>query len=129
MMCDHALDNNKKGGHIMDNKNGNEIEEQDKHAYWKAHVGAWEQSGIGQSEYCRRQGLNIRVFGYWKRKFYRKASDLTFVPVAIKATYPPNIKPEISLRLIIGNDYGIEVGDGFNPDTLRRVLHVLGCRA
>ena len=110
-------------------KNGNETEEQDKEQFWKAHVSAWEQSGIGQSEYCRRQELNIRVFGYWKRKLCRKVSELTFVPVAIKGTYPPNNKPEISLKLIIGNDYGIEVGDGFNPDTLRRVLHVLGCSA
>jgi len=110
-------------------KNGNETEEQDKEQFWKAHVSAWEQSGIGQSAYCRREELNIKVFGYWKRKLCRKASDLTFVPVAIKAMYTPRDKPGTSLRLIIGNDYGIEVGDGFNPDTLRRVLHVLGCRA
>ena len=109
-------------------KKGHEIEEQDKHAFWKTHVGAWEQSGIGQSEYCRRQELKIRVFGYWKRKLCRKVSDLTFVPVAIKATYTPRNQPGTALRLVIGNNYGIEVGDGFNPDTLRGVLHVLGCR-
>jgi len=34
--------------------------------FWQNHVTAWEQSGIRQSEYCRRQGLNIKIFGYWK---------------------------------------------------------------
>jgi hypothetical protein len=109
-------------------KNGSESAEQDKKQYWKAHVGAWEQSGIGQSAYCRREELNIEVFGYWKRKLSRQASDLTFVPVAVKTTYTPRNQPGAALRLLIGNNYGIEVGDGFHPDTLRSVLHVLGCR-
>lgn len=109
-------------------KNDKEIEECDKHQYWKAHVEAWEQSGIRQSEYCHRQGLNIKVFGYWKRKLCRKTSELTFLPIAIKATHAPDNKSSSSLRLIIGDEYGIDVGDGFNPDTLRKMLQVIGCR-
>jgi len=44
------------------------IDNQEKHQFWQNHVAAWEQSGISQSEYCSRQGLNIKIFGYWKRK-------------------------------------------------------------
>ena len=101
---------------------------QDKHQLWQDHVAAWEQSGIRQSEYCSRQGLNIKVFGYWKRKLCRKSADLTFVPVTIKATQATGGKSAATLRLIIRGGSCIEIGDGFNQDTLRRVLDTVGWR-
>ena len=100
---------------------------QDKHQFWQGHVAVWEQSGISQSEYCRRQGLNIKLFGYWKRKLCRKpASGLTFVPVAIKTAPATGVKSAASLRLIIRGGSCIEIVDGFNQDTLRRVLDTVG---
>ena len=100
---------------------------QDKHQFWQNHVEAWEQSGIRQSEYCSRQGLNIKVFGYWKRKLFRKpAAGLTFVPVAIKPSQSTVVKSAAFLRLIIRGGSCIEIGDGFNQDTLRRVLDTVG---
>ena len=99
---------------------------QDKHQFWQNHVAAWEQSGIRQSEYCSRQGLDIKVFGYWKRKLCRKPAGLTFVPVAIKPSQATGGKPTASLRLIIRGGSCIEIGDGFNQDTLRRVLDTVG---
>jgi len=78
-------------------------------------------------EYCRRQGLNIKLFGYWKRKLCRKpAAGLTFVPVAIKPSQSTVVKPTATLRLIIRGGSSIEIGDGFNQDTLRRVLDTVG---
>ena len=110
----------------------NEVEHrdnQDKQQFWQDHVAVWEQSGIRQSEYCHRQGLNIKVFGYWKRKLCRKpAAGLTFVPVAIKTSQSTVVKPAATLRLIIRGGSCIEIGDGFNQDTLRRVLDTVGWR-
>ncbi|MEK6537670.1 MAG: hypothetical protein AABZ46_00870 [Nitrospirota bacterium] len=100
---------------------------QDKQQFWQDHVVAWEQSGIRQSEYCHRQGLKIKLFGYWKRKLCRKPSTgLTFVPVAIKPSQGTVIKPTSALRLIIRGGSCIEIGDEFNQDTLRRVLDTVG---
>ena len=107
----------------------NEVENkdnQDKQQLWQNHVAAWEQSGIRQSEYCRRQGLNIKLFGYWKRKLCRKPAGLTFVPVAIKPSKATVVKSAASLVLIIRGGSCIEIGDGFNQDTLRRVLDTVG---
>ena len=102
------------------------IDNQEKHRFWQNHVATWEQSGIRQSEYCSRQGLNIKVFGYWKRKLCRKPSGMTFVPVAIKSSQSTGVKPMSTLRLIIRGGSCIEIGDGFNQDTLRRVLDTVG---
>ena len=108
----------------------NEVENrdnQDKQQFWKDHVEAWKQSGTSQAEYCRHHDLNIKLFGYWKRKLCRKpAAGLTFVPVAVKTSQATVVKPKATLRLIIRGGSCIEIGDGFNQDTLRRVLDTVG---
>ena len=50
------------------------------------------------------------------------------VPVSIKRSYPVSVNGGASLRLVIGNGYGVDIGDGFNPDTLKRLLDTLGQR-
>jgi len=40
----------------------------DKSSYWQNHFESWENSGLGQAEYCRRHDLKYRLFHYWKRK-------------------------------------------------------------
>ena len=110
----------------------NEVENrdnQDKQQFWQDHVEAWKQSGTSQAEYCRRHDLSIKVFGYWKRKMCRKpAAGLTFVPVSVKTSQATVVKPTATLKLIIRGSSCIEIGDGFNQDTLRRVLDTVGWR-
>ena len=101
----------------------------DKHKFWEVHVEAWKQSGKAQSDYCRDNGLSSKLFGYWKRKLCsKKEAAVSFVPVSIKRPYPASVNTSASLRLVVGNGYGIDIGDGFNPDTLNRLLNTLGQR-
>lgn len=44
-------------------------------AQWKAHIEAWQQSGITQTAYCRKHGLTDKVFSLWKRRLQRANSD------------------------------------------------------
>ncbi len=100
---------------------------QERQQFWQDHVKEWEQSGTSQADYCRRQDLNIKLFGYWKRKLCKKpAAGLTFVPVSIKPSQTTAVKPAATLRLVIRGGSCIEIGDGFNQDTLRRVLDTVG---
>ncbi|MBI3605206.1 MAG: hypothetical protein HY202_04165 [Nitrospirae bacterium] len=105
-------------------KDHQEIGPAGKHRFWQAHIETWKQSGINQSAYCRGKSLSLRSFGYWKKKFFRKP-PLTFVPVTIKRFLPPAYQPGTSLRLLTYSGYGIEIGDGFNPETLRKLLETL----
>lgn len=104
----------------------------EKHKLWQSHIEEWKQSGNTQSDYCRHNGLSRKVFGYWKRKLCSQrpaaVSAVSFVPVSIKRPYTASVNAGASLRLIVGNGYGIEIGDGFNPDTLRRLIDTLGQR-
>lgn len=102
----------------------------EKNKFWQSHIESWEHSGITQADYCRRNELSIKVFGYRKRKLCSKApAAVSFVPVSIKSSYPASVNAGASLRLVVGNGYGIDIGDGFKPDTLRRLLDTIGQRA
>ena len=100
----------------------------DKYQYWQPHIMAWEQSGINQAEYCRRHELNIKVFGYWKRKLVCKPEGVSFVPVSIKTSHTAPVRSGALLKLVTGNGLSIEIWDGFNPATLRTLLDAIGQR-
>ena len=44
-----------------------ELNEQ-KRRFWERHLKAWRESGLLQSEYCRKHGLRVNQFVYWKKK-------------------------------------------------------------
>lgn len=99
-----------------------------KQKFWQDHVKAWKQSGIRQTEYCSHQGLNIKIFGYWKRKLVSKSEDVSFVPVSIKPLHTASVKSVSSLKIVTCNGLSIEVSDGFNPATLRMLLDTIAQR-
>jgi len=97
-----------------------------KRNHWKKHIEKWKESGLTQSEYCRRNDLKIKSFGYWKgRILNNEPSEVQFcrlpVPVIQKETSPP----EHSLVLRIGKHHEITIGDKFKPETLSRLIHTL----
>lgn len=99
----------------------------EKYKFWQPHIEAWEHSDVSQSDYCREKGLSIKRFGYWKRKLCSKNPEaVNFVPVSIKRSYSASVNAGASLKLVISNGYSVDIGDGFNADTLRRLLDTLG---
>lgn len=107
-------------------ENGNN---QDKHQFWQLHINAWKQSGMSQADFCRRHGLDIKIFGYWKRKLVSKSEDVSFMPVSIKPSHTALMKSSVSsLKIVTCNDLSIEVSDGFNPATLRMLLDTIAQR-
>ncbi len=39
-----------------------------KREFWLQHMKSWRQSGLMQSEYCRRHSLSDKSFVYWKKR-------------------------------------------------------------
>lgn len=109
-------------------ENNKEEQYGEKYQYWRPHIEAWKQSGESQAGFCRRHGLNIKLFGYWKRKLVRKSEGVNFVPVSIKPPHAVSIKSGTYLKIVTCNGLSIEVGDGFNPATLRMLLDAIGQR-
>jgi len=40
----------------------------DRAKYWERLVAAWEKSGLSQAEFCRRRGVKVSAFAWWKRQ-------------------------------------------------------------
>ena len=112
-----------------------------KRDYWEKHFSEWEESGLAQSEYRALHGLSKHVFAYWKRKMKPEKEPATLVPVSIQPAdlVPVSIRPDSSqsqfhghaasasgLSLHFEGGIRLDVEEHFNPDTLRRVMSVIG---
>jgi hypothetical protein len=98
-----------------------------KRTFWQAHITSWEKTDISQSEYCRRNGLSSRSFGYWKkRQDNARVHSVSFVPVPLAS--PMDVGAKVGrapLCIMLDDRYRIEVGDDFSPLTLQRLVHTL----
>ena len=98
-------------------------ESSQKQEYWAREVSKCEKTGKSQAEYCREYRLNLKIFGYWKRKI-KKVTAVSFVQIPSVLPSPVTSR-QASLVLSIDN-FDIKIGDGFNPDTLKRLVQTLG---
>ena len=50
---------------------------------FEKHVGEWKKGGLSQPGYCRSQGINIKSFGYWKRRLSAVGMAITLLEVSV----------------------------------------------
>lgn len=97
-----------------------------KKEYWTSHIKEWKKSGLSQIDYCKQNNLSRHRFTYWKCKGDKKSKSMTFIPVLHKPSPTlPIINSTAQLKVLIGDQYRIEIGDGFSPDTLSRLMYTL----
>lgn len=102
-----------------------------KRRYWAGHISAWKDGDLSQVEYCRRQGIGIKSFQYWKSKFDRH-EEIKLVPVpAVMASGRKLLevvqtgKSVVPLVLHIGERYRLDIGKDFDEETFCRVIGLL----
>ena len=97
---------------------------------WQAYVQAFRRSGLSRAEYCRRQNVSYHALTYWQRKLTGHGTGRSapaLVPVPLASHIVPHSSPpgRAELRVILPGRLSIEVGDGFSPATLSRLLATL----
>jgi len=92
---------------------------------WRRHIRLWEESGLTQIEYCRQNNLSRQRFTYWKCKRDRKDEPVKFVPLHTGHTIKNQSLKDAGLRLIIGDKYKVEIGEGFSEEVLYRLMTAL----
>jgi hypothetical protein len=105
----------------------NESEEQSpdkKRRFWKAHIERWSHSGLRQIDYCQANGLFPHRFTYWKKRLNQPDTGVSFVPLQLADHLPVPVEKS-SFNLFTPNGYRIEVGTGFDPDSLRQLIWVV----
>ncbi len=96
-----------------------ELNSKEKRKFWEDHIQAWQQSGLAQVEYCRRNKLKNHQWWYWrKRVSHHPDTDVTFVPLRFSSS-------KISrsgIRVITPNGYRIEFDNGSDFSKLRQFI-------
>ncbi|NMP25184.1 IS66 family insertion sequence element accessory protein TnpA [Sulfobacillus harzensis] len=99
-------------------------EREELHQLWAGLVAEFRASGLGQAQWARRNGYNVRHLQYWLRKFpatdATASETATWMPVAVASDQEAT--PSLVVR--VGSAV-IDVLPGFDPDLLRAVVRTL----
>jgi hypothetical protein len=97
-----------------------------KRSYWKQHLDSWQQTGLTQAEYCRRYNLKHHQLVYWKKRFLKTETDVSFVPLKLSDLLDlPEPSLPAGLFLVVNNEFKIEIRQGFDADLLRHLIFAL----
>ena len=97
-----------------------------KRNYWKQHIDSWQETGLTQAEYCRRHNLKHYQLVYWKKRFLKTETAVSFVPLELERLLDiPCQQDRAPLCLVINNHFKIEISAGFDPQLLRQLIFTL----
>lgn len=90
------------------------------------------RSGISIAAFCRKRGLALSSFHYWRRRYGSVPAGGGFVEVQITEPFPPPQSalptPPVAVAPAIGLLYrgaSLSLPAGFSPSALRQCLEVL----
>jgi len=112
---------------MQEQQQSRQEEPEEKRAFWKQHIENWRVSGLTQKRYCQKHDLIHHRFTYWKRRFDQTTSGITFVQVPqIRRSITRSSSSQSSaLRLVVDENFQIDVGPDFDPQILRRLISTL----
>jgi len=99
--------------------------EESKEAYWRRTLQQWRDSGLKACDFQRRNNLNKHAFIYWKLKLIGRTEKR---PTLVGVKMPTGARGAASpsrIRLRVGEQFTVELTEGFDAQTLRQVLAVL----
>ncbi len=97
-----------------------------KRTYWKHHIESWRETGLSQTEYCRQNNLKHHQLVYWKKRFLKIKTDVSFVALKFEDLLDRPAPPErASLSVVINNHFKIEIKAGFDAPLLRQLIFAL----
>ena len=96
---------------------------EEKRRYWKQQIEHWKESGLTQTEFCRLHNLKTHQLTYWNKRFHSKQEQVSLVELQWKPALQPAIGAgPTPLRLILNDQYRIDIDRGFDPLTLQQVV-------
>lgn len=86
---------------------------------------AYETSGLGQAEFCEQRGIALKTLARYVARYRRerrgKEGVAQWIPVEVAAKH----RDAALLSVVLDGGRRIEVGRGFDAETLRRLVVAL----
>ncbi len=103
-------------------------------SFWDKHVKLWQESGLSQSEYCRRNNIREKTFG--RQKVSRCGIDkgktcssqkLDLVALPINLAQDLTDQPTVSngINISIGTKASINISRNFDKECLSKIFRIL----
>ena len=99
---------------------------------WRARLARLETSGLTVAEFSLRERVDARQLRWWKWRLSqgaaaaaRPAAIPSFAPVVIEARAVGSASG-CPIEIVLPGGQAVRVGAGFDAETLRRVLAVMG---
>ena len=107
-----------------------EAELTEKRQFWRKQVQDWQESGLSQKEFCRRNDLPEHRLTYWKNRFLKSEAAVSLVQLQVGGDngLENHFSQGSGLRLIINKKFEIEVDRGFDPHALWQLIYALDRR-
>ena len=97
-----------------------------KRTYWRQHIEHWQQTGLTQTEYCRQHNLKHHQLVYWKKRFLKTETNVSFVRLKLEDLLDISSAPDQApLCLVIDSHFKVEIRAGFDPQLLRQLIFTL----
>ena len=109
----------------------------DRARHWRRVLGAWERSGLTQSAFCRREGISLSTFHWWKRRLaadgkasarvgrseQRGESFVEVRPPQSAVAHVDLVAPITPIyEVVLPGGRSIRVGERFDSDVLSRLI-------
>lgn len=92
--------------------------------FWEEQNRFWQESGLSQSEYCKRHGIRPSQWFYWRRRCRNTETGLTLVPLKLPSiSRHPNRRPVV--RVTTPNGFVIELDADTPLTTLPQLIRVV----
>ena len=98
------------------------------------HIRAWRGSGLSKTEYCRQNGLQLSTFYRWSREQLEEGQSTDgFIEIAIDRFQQEEHErgsafPSVGIAIVLSNGYRLDIGKGFDSDTVGELLDLLEAR-
>jgi len=80
----------------------------EKRKFWGEQIHLWQESGLSQSEYCKRHGIRTSQWFYWRRRCRDTEESFTLVPLKLPQIMGNGGKTP-AFRVITPNGFTIEI--------------------
>ena len=94
--------------------------------WWEPHLAAWRDSGLSQAAYCRRHGLSLPCFGYWRSKLHaawtpQELSENALLPIVVAEVAMSDDRIEV----VLPNGLQVRVSASLDPQRLVPMIQAL----